>query len=62
MITFRGNRLIHHDRSAVVTQVLCVSSVLKENYNFIAGRAAFYSIEGGDVQGMFYTPPELNGK
>ncbi len=39
-----------------------VSSVLKENFYVAAGRAAVYAIEGGDVQGMFYTPPELNGR
>ncbi len=39
-----------------------VSAVLKENFTVGAGRAVVYSIEGGDVQGMFYDPPELNGK
>ena len=39
-----------------------VSSILKENFYVAVGRAAVYSLEGGDAQGMFFTPPKLQGK
>ena len=39
-----------------------VSNVFKENFSVGAGRAALYAVEGGDVSGIFYTPPDLNGK
>jgi hypothetical protein len=52
----------YRDLSTVPSFTFYVSSVLTENFSVSPGRAVIYSIDGGDVSGMFYDPPELNGK
>lgn len=52
----------YRDLSTVPSFTFYVSSVLTENFSVASGRAAVYSIDGGDVSGMFYDPPELNGR
>lgn len=52
----------YRDLSTIPSFTFYVSSVLVENFSVSPGRAVIYSVDGGDVSGMFYDPPELNGK